>query len=154
MENVIQPSYDKNRRKKNYKKRNRKNSSKNKKNFSGGKDLLPNQNKVTPRSSLPPIDIKKVKEPLEKCAYCNKVIKNIASAIKGENEYYHFDCVLDKIKKENTIKDGQLVSYIGRGAFAIIEKDEEGKIKFVETIQFEDPKQFDAMKKYVEEIKI
>lgn len=154
MENVTGQNFDKSRRQKRNKRRNKRNNSSNKHNNQEGKDLLPKQKKVTPKSSLPPVKIKRVKEPLEKCAYCNKVIKNIANAIKGEDEYYHFDCVLEKIKKEHPLKDGQVVSYIGRGAFAIIEKDEEKKIKFVETIQVENPKQFESMKKYVEEVKI
>lgn len=153
METAIQSNSEKNRRNKKYKKRNRKNS-KNRKINNDGKDLLPSQNKITPKSSLPPLEIKKVKEPLVECDYCKKTIKNIASAIKGDEVYYHFDCVLEKIRKEYNVKENQLVSYVGRGSFAIIEKDSEGKIKFTQTIQVENPKQFDSMKKYVEEVKI
>lgn len=154
MENTQPSSNDKNRRNKKYKKKNKRKNSKNKKSLTEGKDLLPRQNNVTPKSTLPPVDIKRVKEPLVECAFCKKTIKNIANAINGDDVYYHFDCVLKKIKEDYKVKENQKVSYIGRGSFAIIENDEEGKIKFIETIQFETPKQFDIMKKYVEENKI
>ncbi len=154
MDNVTNQNFERSRKPKRNKRRNKRNNSSNKTANLEGKDLLPKKQKETPKSSLPPVKIKRVKEPLEKCAYCNKVIKNIASAIRGEDEYYHFDCVLEKIKKEHPLKEGQVVSYIGRGAFAIIEKDKENKINFVETIQVENPKQFESMKKYVEEVKV
>lgn len=135
------------------KRKNRTHSSRKQKISKDGKDLLPSKKKVTPKSSLPPVSIRKVKEPLVKCIYCDKIINNITSAIKGDEGYYHFDCVLDKIKKDYNVKETQTVSYIGRGSFAIIEKDESGTLKFVETIQVETPQQFDSMKKFVEEIK-
>ena len=119
-----------------------------------GKDLLPAKKKIAPKSSIPPLNVKKVKEPLLVCGYCEKVISNIANAIKGEDTYFHFDCILNKIKEDYKVKDSQKVSYIGRGSFAIVEKDSEGKLKFVETIQIETPQQFDLMKKFVEEVKV
>ena len=119
-----------------------------------GKDLLPAKKQIAPKSSLPPLNIKKVKEPLLKCSYCDKVISNIANAIKGEESYFHFDCIINKIKEDYKVKDSQTVSYIGRGSFAIIEKNSDGELKFVETIQIETPKQFDLMKKFVEEVKV
>ncbi len=119
-----------------------------------GKDLLPTKKKIALKSSLPPVDVKKVKEPLLTCGYCNKVISNIANAIKGDEIYFHFDCIINKIKEDYKVKDSQSVSYIGRGSFAIVEKDSEGKLHFVETIQIETPQQFDLMKKFVEEVKI
>ena len=154
MELNTQPKKDKQNKRPPRKRRNRSKASKKKLQPKDGKDLLPLQKKVTPKSSLPPVDIKKVKEPLVNCNYCNKIIKNISSAIKGDDCYYHFDCVLNKIKEDYRVKETQTVSYVGRGSFAIIEKNESGAIKFVETIQIETPKQFDSMKKYVEEVKI
>ncbi len=152
MEPVKQPIGEK-QNKKHKRKRGKSQSLKAKKKNNSGKDLLPTQGKVTPKSSLPAVDIKKIKEPFVKCGYCDKVIKNIANAIKGDDCYYHFDCVLEKIKDDYKVTDKQKVSYIGRGSFAIIENDAEGKMEFVETIQIENPQQFDAMKKYIEEIK-
>ena len=148
-----QPNSDRQNKRATKKRKNRNQSSRKQKISKDGKDLLPPKKKVTPKSSLPPIDIKKVKEPLVKCIYCGKVINNITSAIKGEEGYYHFDCVIKKIKEEHNVKESQTVSYVGRGSFAIIEKDENGALKFVETIQVETPQQFDSMKKFVEEIK-
>ncbi len=142
-----------------FKKNNRRRKNKNQGNKSNkinndGLDLLPQKRKITPKSSISPAVQKKVQEPNPKCAYCDKVITDIASSIKSSDSYIHFDCVIEKIKKEKTLKPNQIVSYIGRGSFAIIEKDEEGKIRFVETIQIETPQDFDLMKKYIEDIKV
>ncbi|MCY1152174.1 MAG: hypothetical protein PQJ49_08795 [Sphaerochaetaceae bacterium] len=153
MEVSTQPN-NKPTKKANKRRKNKNQAYKRAKNSKDGKDLLPPKKKVTPKSSLPPVEIKRIKEPLVKCNYCNKVINNISSAIKGDDCYYHFDCVIDRIKKEHKVKESQSVSYIGRGSFAIIEKDETGALKFVETIQVETPQQFDSMKKYIEEVKI
>lgn len=153
MEVSKQPSGERPVKKFNKKRKNKSQASKRQKISKDGKDLLPTKKKITPKSSLPPLPIKKVKEPLLKCSYCDKVISNIANAIKGDDCYYHFDCILDKIKEDYKVKETQSVSYIGRGSFAIVEKDSEGKLNFVETIQIETPQQFDLMKKYVEEVK-
>jgi hypothetical protein len=116
--------------------------------------LLPKQGTITPHSSLPQLDIKSVVEPHLKCAYCDKVIDNIASAIRGdEDKYYHFDCMLEKLAKEETLLDGEKISYIGRGTFAIISKNDEGKLLFRKTIEVEKAEVFNQMKKYVEGIK-
>lgn len=138
------------------KKRKRKKANVDKKNVANNSiaKLLPQQGIKTPHSSLPPLDVKCVVEPHLKCAYCDKVIDNIASAIRGEEEkYYHFDCILEKLTKEERLLDGEKISYIGRGTFAIISKDDEGKLVFRKTIEVEKVEVFNQMKKYVEGIK-
>jgi hypothetical protein len=117
--------------------------------------LLPKQGVKTPHSSLPVLKIKKVKEPLVTCTYCGKVIENIASAIKpDEDNIYHFDCMLEKLSKEEHLLEGEKISYIGRGTFAIVTKNEENKMVFRKTIEVEKSEAFSQMKKYIEGTKI
>jgi len=138
------------------KKRKRKKSNSDKKNVVNKSvaKLLPKQGIKTPHSSLPPINIKSVVEPHLTCTYCDKVIENIASAIRGEEDnYYHFDCMIEKLSKEEKLDEGEKISYIGRGTFAIVKKDEEGKLVFRKTMEVEKAEVFNQMKKYVEGIK-
>jgi hypothetical protein len=138
------------------KKRKRKASGDKKNNASKlASQLLPKLGVKTPHSSLPPLRIKKVKEPLVTCAYCGKVIENIASAIKpDENTVFHFDCMLEKLTKEEKLADGEKISYIGRGTFAIVGKNEQNKMAFRKTIEVEKSEAFTQMKKYIEGTKI
>ncbi len=154
MEVSKQASSERQFKKSNRRKKNKNQGNKSNKINSDGLDLLPQKRKITPKSSISPAEQKKVQEPNVKCSYCDKVITDIASSIKSADSYIHFECVIEKIKKEKNVKPNQIVSYIGRGSFAIIEKDEEGKMKFVETMQIETPQDFDLMKKYIEDIKI
>lgn len=102
-----------------------------------------------------PIIVPMVQEPAPTCAICGKPIEGIAQAICGPEpeQYNHFDCVLRKIADDEHVLPDQKVSYIGRGVFAIIEKDEEGHFVFVKRIPFESPEMFQSMKRYVEEQK-
>jgi len=116
--------------------------------------LLPTQTKVPYHSSLAPLPVKRVEEPLLECPLCGKVIENIASALTyPEGGFCHFDCVLEKIAKDERITDKQKVSYIGRGTFAIVEENEENGFSFAKKIIWETPETLDTMKKYVEATK-
>jgi hypothetical protein len=109
--------------------------------------------KRRPVSSLQlPIKVPRVQEPLPTCALCGKPIQAISQSISGPvaGELNHFDCVLRKIEDEEKLLPHQKISYIGRGTFAIVDKDEEGKMVFVKQIVFETPETFNAMKKFVE----
>lgn len=113
--------------------------------------LLPVQEKVPYRSSLPPLPVKRVEEPLLDCPLCGQVIETIASALTNpEGGFCHFDCVLEKITKDEQLTEKQKVSYIGRGTFAVVEENEENSFTFVKKIIWETPETFDTMKKYVE----
>lgn len=113
--------------------------------------LLPSQTKVPFHSSLPPLPVKRIEEPLLECPLCGEVIENIASALTHpEGGFCHFDCVLEKISKDEHLTDKQKVSYIGRGTFAVVEEDEEKGFSFTKKIIWETPESFDIMKKYVE----
>ncbi|NMA22079.1 MAG: hypothetical protein GX938_01005 [Spirochaetales bacterium] len=116
--------------------------------------LLPIVRVGTHRSSLPLEPVKQVVEPKEECAICHQRIDVIASALTHPSGgYAHFDCVLGQLESERTLAEGQKISYIGRGTFAVVQSDPDGSFSFTEQIVWEDPKAFDAMKKYVETIK-
>ncbi|HHT80147.1 MAG TPA: hypothetical protein GXZ69_02750 [Spirochaetales bacterium] len=113
--------------------------------------LLPSQTKVPYHSSLPPLPVKRVEEPLLECPLCGKVIETIASALTHPSGgFCHFDCVLEKITKDEHLSEQQKVSYVGRGTFAVVEPNQETGFSFVKKIVWETPETFDTMKKYVE----
>ncbi len=113
--------------------------------------LLPSPTKTPYHSTLPPLPVRRVEEPLLDCPLCGKVIENIASALTHpEGGFCHFDCVLEKIAKDERISEGQKVSYIGRGTFAVVETNSENGFSFAKKIVWETPESFDTMKKYVE----
>ncbi len=106
-------------------------------------------------SSIPVQPAKTVKEPLLVCPDCNERIQCIAEAISIANgEFVHFDCMIERIRKAENLKEGQSISYIGKGNFAIVEKDDEGKFHIVKTIPVEEEKAFNSVKEYVESLKI
>jgi hypothetical protein len=120
-------------------------------NNSAKDSLLPSRTKRAFHSNLPPLPVRKVKEPLETCPLCDKVIENIAESFSAEDgRHCHFDCVLRKIAQDEQLTGNQKISYIGRGTFAVVEPKEGGGFTFVKRIVWENQETFDAMKKYVE----
>ncbi|MBI9096631.1 MAG: hypothetical protein JEY71_17350 [Sphaerochaeta sp.] len=113
--------------------------------------LLPSQKKVPYHSSLPPLPIKRIEEPLLVCPLCDKVIENIASALTHpDGGFCHFDCVLEKLTKDEHLTEKQKISYIGKGTFAVVEETDGTGFSFTKRIIWETPESFDTMKKYVE----
>jgi hypothetical protein len=119
------------------------------------KSAKPEQKKQRPEHKHPQIVVPRVQEPVPVCAICNKPIEAIAQAICGPepNSFNHFDCVLRKIADDEHLQPHQKVSYIGRGTFAVIETDSEGKFVIIKRIPYESPETFAGMKRYVEEQK-
>lgn len=115
--------------------------------------LLPH--KVQVRHSNAPIpEVKVVQEPHPACPLCGQVVENIAEAISTpDGQYAHFDCVLNQLKEQEHLAEGESISYVGSGNFAVVHKDAEGKYQIVRRIPYENKDAFDAMKKYVEELK-
>ena len=74
------------------------------------------------------------------CPYCGKPIHDIASAIsdKATNKAVHFDCILARIGRDETLEAGDTISYIGGGRFGIVHFSNPG-----------DPKKF-VIKKILE----
>ncbi len=60
-----------------------------------------------------------------KCDICGKDIKEISSAIgSGEsNMPVHFDCMVEKLKKENTLQPDERITYLGAGNFGIVKQE-------------------------------
>jgi hypothetical protein len=68
------------------------------------------------------------------CMKCGKKIEDMASAILDnvKNEYCHFDCIAEEIKKDVKMSGNQRFVYLGSGAFAVIEDIfEDGKKRFI-----------------------
>ncbi len=103
------------------------------------------------RSNLPPVYVPRVQEPLPTCAICGKEIENIANALYGPNEgeLSHFDCVIAKIAEEHKVIPPRKVSYIGRGTFAVLDIQADGKFEIVERIAYETPQALASMRQYV-----
>ena len=60
-------------------------------------------------------------EPVE-CSFCGKPVTDVALALadKTTDKPVHFDCVLNYLAEHETLNDGQSISYIGQGRFAVI----------------------------------
>lgn len=106
-------------------------------------------------SSIPVTPPKTVKEPLPVCPDCNERIQCIAESFRLSNgEFIHFDCMLSRLKSSENLSEGESISYVGRGNFAVVRKDEDGRYIIVRTIPVEEEKAFSSMKEYVENLKI
>ncbi|MCH3916379.1 MAG: hypothetical protein LKE40_02650 [Spirochaetia bacterium] len=116
-----------------------------------GRKLLPSQDRKQFHGTLPDTPIKSVVEPRPDCLLCGKTIENIAEAVSaGENGFYHFDCIMDKIKEEEHLGADEKLSYIGEGNFGIFTTDAEGKLILQKKINVESPETYQQMKQYVE----
>lgn len=114
---------------------------------------VPKPHSFHSRISVP--EGKLVREPLPKCPYCGQVIEGIAQAITGpDGEIVHFNCALERVASRFDLKGNQKVSYVGKGAFALCEKDAEGKWTILERVQFESHDAYSGFKTYVEEMKV
>jgi len=98
--------------------------------------------------------VPQVKEPGFECAICGKPIEFIAEAIsEPDGRYSHFDCVMDKLRAQENVREGEKLSYIGHGCFAVFTTDENGKYVIKTRIQYESKESFDSAKKFVESTK-
>jgi len=60
--------------------------------------------------------------PAASCAWCQKPIKDISTAISepGTGNPVHFDCVINRIIEREHLETGDTVAYIGGGRFGIV----------------------------------
>ncbi|MCL2271039.1 MAG: hypothetical protein FWC24_06835, partial [Treponema sp.] len=60
--------------------------------------------------------------PAASCAWCDKPIKEISTAISepGTGKPVHFDCIINRIIERENLESGDTVSYIGGGRFGIV----------------------------------
>ncbi|MDR1248156.1 MAG: hypothetical protein LBK63_02525 [Treponema sp.] len=70
---------------------------------------------VPPIMSVEPI-------PVPDCPYCGKPIKDISIALTDKNtgEAIHFDCALRRLAENETLEQGDTVTYIGGGRFGVV----------------------------------
>ena len=66
--------------------------------------------------------IKEYKNKEVLCAFCGKPITDmiISMSDKGSGEPVHFDCVLEKISKQEKLHEGEKIIYIGQGRFGVV----------------------------------
>ena len=97
------------------------------------------------------LDVPQVNEPRPVCKICGQTIEFIAEAIsESDGSFSHFDCVLEKLREEYQVKEGETLSYVGHGNFAVFEKNEEGKLTIKTRIPYESKDSYDSAKKFVE----
>jgi hypothetical protein len=60
--------------------------------------------------------------PTATCAWCDKPIKDISTAISepDSGKPIHFDCIINRIIERENLENGDTVSYIGGGRFGIV----------------------------------
>lgn len=153
----------KNNKKKDYRFQNKRDKEKKKKTSDAEKyQGLNNINQVTgvPKShsfhsSIPIPPPKTIREPLPVCPDCNERIQGIAESFSlPDGQFIHFDCMLRRVRDKEHLQEGQSISYIGHGNFAVVEKTEDGRYVIVRTIPVEDDKAYKDMKEYVEALKV
>jgi hypothetical protein len=116
-----------------------------KRDFRGNRRWRGNRSRDRDKNKDRDRDIEKDLDPnriIYKCEICDKEIKDITSAIdmKDSHNPVHFDCMLDKIKKENSLEGTDKVVYLGAGNFGIvrIEKGKSGKdFKIMKKLEIE-----------------
>lgn len=100
------------------------------------------------------VKVPQIKEPGYECKICGKRIQFITQAImEQDGGYSHIECVLKKIADEEGVKPPKTVSYIGRGAFAIVSKNEEGNFIFERKIQYENLESFQKIKEDIKDLR-
>lgn len=76
------------------------------------------------------------------CAKCGQQINDMTSAISNsDGKPMHFDCVLETLKKNQTMLPGQQMTYIGNGRFAVVSFENPRdlkKFKIEKIIEYED----------------
>jgi hypothetical protein len=60
--------------------------------------------------------------PTATCAWCDKPIKDLSTAISEpeSGKPVHFDCIINRIIERENLENGDAISYIGGGRFGII----------------------------------
>ena len=104
-------------------------------------------------SSIPVPLQKTVCEPLSICPLCGEKIQSIAQCFSLSEGYAHFDCVLERIKSQENLSEGEIVSYVGSGAFAVCRRGDDGKYTIEKRIEVENKETYNGFKNYVESLK-
>ncbi len=83
------------------------------------------------------------KENVKTCEFCSRPIHELSSALidKKSGGAIHFDCVLAKLNETEKLEDGEKITYIGQGRFAVVffeNPHDLRKFTIVRTIEWED----------------
>ena len=85
------------------------------------------------------------------CALCGDMIREAASSLSMPDTGLpaHFDCVMKKLEEEETLEDGDVISYLGGGNFGIIRKNSQNPAGFEikKKIDFEDKEKIGSWRK-------
>jgi len=101
------------------------------------------------------LPVPQVSEPRPECRICGKPIDFIAESIaEADGGFSHFDCVVGRIREQEDVREGEYVSYIGHGNFAVFTKDDEGHYTIKTRVPYESKESYDGAKKYVEGTKV
>ncbi len=84
----------------------------------------------------------KISKAVYKCDICGKDIKEISSAIASPETQnpVHFDCIIQKLKDENTLENTDRIVYLGAGSFGIVRQEKNKPAKdftIIKKIEFE-----------------
>ncbi len=87
--------------------------------------------------------IRQHKENVKNCEFCSRPIHEISSALidKKTGGAIHFDCVLSKLNETEKLEEGQKITYIGQGRFAVVffeNPHDLRKFTIIKTIEWED----------------
>lgn len=104
-------------------------------------------------SSIPILMPKVLIEPDMRCVLCGEKIDNIASSFSYGDGVAHFDCMLEKLRGEETLKEGETISYLGSGTFGVCKKNENGSYTIEKRIEAESKEKYQSFKNYVEGLK-
>lgn len=116
-----------------------------------GNDLMLKNQPDRKHMTFDDVPVPQVNEPRPECRICGKPIEFIAEAIsEADGGFSHFDCVIEKLRKQEDVKEGEYISYSGHGNFAVFTKDEDGHYVVKTRIPYESKESFDSAKKYVE----
>jgi hypothetical protein len=60
--------------------------------------------------------------PAPDCPYCGKPIRDLSAALSDRHsgEAIHFDCALGRLRENESLGQGDTVTYIGAGRFGVV----------------------------------
>lgn len=90
----------------------------------------------------------------EVCPLCGEKILNIVDVFSRDGKYIHFPCAIDQIKKDQRVREDEIVSYVGSGNFGIYRKDDNGNITLSRKVLYESKEENESYKEYLESLKI
>lgn len=86
--------------------------------------------------------IRELKQREVVCPVCGKIIDDLTSAVsdKATGLPAHFDCILEQVRKSESLGENDKLTYIGQGRFAVLHFDNPRDLKsfkILKTIEWE-----------------